>query len=257
MPNCWTKLARTFQSRRKKELQDITRARGYPVTTEESVVKEGWLAKPKGLWQTLWERGLIDEANAKNYKAKYAEHWLDNDGKVKEDCVNEYKKYSLTYLMSQCEDFKNEKSAMEVVAEKLSLLHGIKVQLLTTTKYHCEVAGDGIEYDWGYSKKTYRRIPLSDKKGKAKFVHCVKESLRSVSIGLARKFSAKARRYMLTYQVFDNAGDYEDFEAKGLSYQEIEKHVTAKTKAHHSSADQEFSYISRVWRESQQQASFL
>jgi hypothetical protein len=236
----------------KKDIQDLTKTRGYPVTTEESVVKEGWLGKPKGLWQTLWERGHIDEANAKHYKLKYAEHWLDEEGKVRDDCVNEYQKYSLTYLMSQCEDFQKEKSAMEFLAEKLSLLHGIKVELLTSTKYHCEVAGEGIEYDWGYAKKTYRRIPLSDKKGKEKFVHCVKESLRSVSIGLARKFSAKARRYMLTYQVFDNAGDYEDFQSKGLSYQEIEKHVTAKMKAHRSSADQECRYISQVWRESQQ-----
>ena len=146
---------------------------------------------------------------------------------------------------------------MEFLAEKLSLLHGIKVELLTSIKYHCEVAGEGIEYNWVYAKKTYRQIPLSDKKGKEKFVHCVKESFRSVSIGLTRKFSVKARRYMLTYQVFDNAGDYEDFETKGLCYQEIEKHVTMKMKAHRSSADQECRYISQVWRESQQQAALM
>jgi hypothetical protein len=29
-------------------------------TTEECQVKEGWLGKPKGMLQILWERGWID-----------------------------------------------------------------------------------------------------------------------------------------------------------------------------------------------------
>lgn len=143
---------------------------------------------------------------------------------------------------------------MEKLGEQLSERHGINIHILATTKYHCEFAGDGVEYGWGYGKKVFRRIPLAQKKGKTAFWDCVKSSLRSVTVNHMRKFSAKARRYMLTYKVFDNAGSYADFETEGLSYAEIEKHVTKLTKTHRSSGDQEKGYIAQVWRESQQQS---
>ncbi len=40
--------------------KEICEARGIPTTFEEDTVIEGWLDKPMGQKQVLWERGLID-----------------------------------------------------------------------------------------------------------------------------------------------------------------------------------------------------
>jgi len=72
-----------------------------------------------------------------------------------------------------------------------------------------------------------------------------------VSIGHLRKFSAKARRFMLTYSLVDNAADNNDFARHGLSHNDIEIFVNTKMKTHRSCLDLEYGYISRIWRESQ------
>ena len=115
---------------------------------------------------------------------------------------------------------------------------------MATPKYHCELAGEGIEYSWGWSKKKYRRQLYANKKGNSAF----KELL--VNDGHQRKFLAKGRRYMLTYQLFDSGGANADFAAAGLSYKEIEKHVNSLMKTHRSSFDQAHGYISDIGRES-------
>ena len=70
-----------------------------------------------------------------------------------------------------------------------------------TTKYHAEYAGEGIEYSWGASKAVYRRYPLACKKGKANFdslvAKCISRDL--LTMDRIRKFSQRARSYMLTY----------------------------------------------------------
>jgi hypothetical protein len=38
-----------------KEVQEIAEARNIPVTSEDNDVLEGWLGKPKGIKQILWE----------------------------------------------------------------------------------------------------------------------------------------------------------------------------------------------------------
>ena len=53
---------------------------------------------------------------------------------------------SLHALLQQCNDFKNELSALQLLAQEL----GVVVD--TTPKYHAKLAGEGIEYSWGYSK---------------------------------------------------------------------------------------------------------
>jgi hypothetical protein len=47
-----------------------------------------------------------------------------------------------------------------------------------------------------------------------------------------------------------SGGAHADFAALGLSYKEIEKHVTKVMKTHRNTFDQEHAYISRVWRAS-------
>ena len=67
-----------------------------------------------------------------------------------------------------------------------------------------------------------------------------------------RKFSAKARRYMLVYYLFDRYGADADFENNGLAYEEIEKYVNQTMKTHRCTFDQEHTYIQQAWKETQQ-----
>ena len=67
----------------------------------------------------------------------------------------EFEQYALRTLMWKCVDFKEELSAMEVLLLKLSEKGYHQVKLLISPKYHCELAGDGVEYVWGLVKKYY------------------------------------------------------------------------------------------------------
>jgi len=79
------------------------------------------------------------------------------------------------------------------------------VEALITTKYHAEYAGEGIEYSWGASKAVYRRYPLASKKGKENFDKLVSKciSRELLTNDRIRKFSRRARSYMLTYKSLD------------------------------------------------------
>ena len=65
-----------------------------------------------------------------------------------------------------------------------------------------------------------------------------------------RKMSAKARRYMLAYLLYDQNSNNRDYAAAGLSYAEIEK-MSKAIKCHRSAFDQDHGFISRLWREMQ------
>ena len=97
--------------------------------------------KPKGLLQVLWERGWINKARLSNYT---------NDGREdqKEDGVlkAEHEQFSLRHLMRSCPDFQDELSAMEHLAQVLSSPTAAIHMVLLSTKYHCEIAGEGAEY---------------------------------------------------------------------------------------------------------------
>jgi hypothetical protein len=49
-------------------LTSIATNHGIPLVVEEPLLKHGWLNKPKGLLQLLWERGFIDPSKPRqNY----------------------------------------------------------------------------------------------------------------------------------------------------------------------------------------------
>jgi hypothetical protein len=62
----------------------------------------------------------------------------------------------LTFLLSQCTDFANEISDLQHLAAEVSD-ETCTVTIEFTPKYHCEIAGEGIEYGWGFTKKIQRR----------------------------------------------------------------------------------------------------
>ena len=59
---------------------------------------------------------------------------------------------------------------MEVLLDDLSRKGTPKVELLTSPKYHCELAGEGVEYTWGMMKKYHRSLLLETKNMKRKFM---------------------------------------------------------------------------------------
>jgi len=148
----------------------------------------GWEHAPKGLLQVLWERGFIDPKKWQQYKRRVLD---DNNDLVEE--------LSMEHIMANCWDFANEKSQLEFVCEQLG------ARALFTTKYHAEMAGEGVEYSWAHSKNTYRGVSLSKKKGKTNFTATVKSCIARelLTTELIRKFSRRARAYMLAYKAFE------------------------------------------------------
>ena len=168
----------------------------------------------------------------------------DEDGKVKK----EYEKYVLRTMMSRCIDFMEEQSAMEVLLSALSTKqhNGPSIQLLTSPKYHCELAGEGIEFCWGLAKRYYRSITLEKKRTRQMFEKCVRDSIRYVKQHHVSKFSAKCRRYMMAYNVYDGI---KNGSTDQLTYEEVERFIK-KAKTHRNLADQEKGFIELAWRES-------
>ena len=44
----------------KKELQELCQSNNIPITSNEDIILEGWVNKPKGAIQILFERGWLD-----------------------------------------------------------------------------------------------------------------------------------------------------------------------------------------------------
>lgn len=65
--------------------------------------------------------------------------------------------------MESCLDFANEISELQTVGE------AIDCRVLATPKFHAEIAGEGVEYTWAFSKNWYRRQPLEEKRKKKHF----------------------------------------------------------------------------------------
>ena len=58
---------------------------------------------------------------------------------------------SMNYVLGNCEDFRNETGALQSLVEARGHI------LVMSPKGHCELAGQGIEYDWGKMKQNFRR----------------------------------------------------------------------------------------------------
>jgi hypothetical protein len=216
-----------------------------PTDVDEEVVEHGWCGAPKGMLQILWERGWINEEKIEEYTMTGKKHHFEVSENGKQQIKDEYKKYQLPDLLSNCEDFENELTELEHLAECLSTQQSM-VQVLMTTKYHCEIAGEGIEMAWGYAKRCFKSLPLKDRRTKALFHRSVKESLDKITIDLARRWSGRCRRYMIAYK------HMAEDEAAGQTktYSEIERFVK-EFKTHRNANDYDKQYISRLWQEAQ------
>ena len=73
-----------------------------------------------------------------------------------------------------------------------------------TPKAHPELAGQGVEYSWGYSKFTFRRANTGQQKSKQLRANVLQATSATVANGLnierVRKFVRKARDYKVLYR---------------------------------------------------------
>ena len=178
----------TLNKMRVSELKKIAGSWGVDIQKHvASRTVHGWAGKGKGLLQVLWERGWIDVNKLDKYRMSGV---VDGTGIV-------HNEFSLPHIMENCTDFANELSQLQHVCNELG------VTAVTTTKYHAEYAGEGIEYSWGASKSLYRRQPLASKRSKASFDALVNKCIsreQALPIELIRKFSRRARGYMEAYK---------------------------------------------------------
>jgi hypothetical protein len=101
---------------------------------------------------------------------------FDEDRKLKD----ENRKYVLSYLLSQCKDFKEEMCDLEYLAKELGERDATISMILFTRKYHCELAGEGIEYCCRAQQNEYFEN-----------CHSRKEGLGSPSKPVSRSASAR------------------------------------------------------------------
>ena len=176
----------------KGDLDKIATEHNIRLQIEKRVTLSGCVGENKGILQVLWERGFVVEAEYKQNKNKFVldakEKHKDESGKL----LGEYKPYFLRHSMAECADFENEKSAMAHLFDQLSSKGHCTIELLVSPKYHCEIAGEGIEFVWGLMKKNLRPLSLK-KKGKATFEKAIEESVRMVTKEHANKFSGRCR----------------------------------------------------------------
>ena len=74
----------------KSELIVLANENNVPISTSENNVTKGWVNKPKGILQILWERGFIDEFQVKSPRSsRYSKDGrkgdVDADGKLTEE----------------------------------------------------------------------------------------------------------------------------------------------------------------------------
>ncbi|KAG7367752.1 hypothetical protein IV203_030423 [Nitzschia inconspicua] len=175
-----------------KEMQKLAGDHGIAISKSEQKKITGWVGEPKGLLQVARERGLIDHNNHHLYSANPKKN---PDGKLNDE-------KSLRSIVGQCTDFQNELTHLQVMANEL------KVQVMFTPKFHAEMAGEGIEYSWGFAKGSYRRKPLQKKRKRVDFEDLVDECTNvetELTKARIRKFSARARAYLCTYHYLATA----------------------------------------------------
>jgi hypothetical protein len=173
-----------------KQLQKRCQLLNLPITRQEEIIEEGWVNKPKGAFQVLYERGWIDPLQTKQYTEKGR---CDEMGILIEES-------SINLLMQKQPDFAFELTLLQYYGSELGVL------VDRTPKCHPEIAGDGIEYVWALAKLYYRYQPLSMKRSKDQFRRLVNDSLstKNLTLGRVRKCSKRARDYMLAYSAFES-----------------------------------------------------
>jgi hypothetical protein len=236
------------------ELKELAALHGVSLTREKVYVNEGWLGKEKGLLQVLWERGWIDTSKCNEQKDKEGNQVINTTyytllGRKDPVTGQIIESSSLRGLMGNCFDFKTEETALQFLGSQLGL------QVMLTPKFHCEFAGEGIEYAWAQAKAIMRRTPMREKKGRINFMNVVTRCLCPTTVltkERVRKFAARARAYICTYYYLErreaNGSDGTPAAKQQLLYKKIEQ-LMKRFKAHRCALDFDTHFVLTVLKE--------
>jgi len=223
------------------EIKKIAENHGILTVIEEVKKEEGWVGKPKGMLQILWERGWIDETKIQDYTVNGKKDALGST-------INET---SLRYLLGNCEDFINEESMLQYYGRQMGVL------VDRTPKCHCELAGEGIEYSWAAAKNKYRRVPVTVKKSKEQFRNLVRECLSRdvITTDLVRAFSRRARRYICAYHAWHEQQRTGNTTQESAISQHLVEKLVKKFKTHRAVIDFDNRFVVAIVKMEQEGAS--
>ena len=208
-----------------ESLDDFEARDYFYVNTEKDVKAEDLVGKPKGMRQLLFERGCLESPTAKLTRP------------------------DATKLLGNMPDY---------VAEENKFIRDVRRRghrAIMSPIAHPELAGNGIEFAWGFSKMHYRRT--NQQKGFTKgidafverFSLCCGVACRSDSgydcfhgMDQTFKFARRARDYARIYR-----GEY-----PVASIIDIER-IRKKKKSHRGALDQATSFISQEVEETADQ----
>ena len=210
-----------------KHLQKLCQDNNISIQKTVKKKIEGWVGKPKGMLQILWERGWIDVEKLAYYTTKGRR---DSYGVLDQE-------YSLEHLLSNCHDFLQEESMLQYIAKKIG------VSIDHTPVYHAEIAGEGQELNWALAKVKYRHSLISEKRTKESFRNLVKEciSRKWITIERARHNARRTRCYIVAYTNlhFGNMPKESVDEPVPVIIEKLVK----KYKSHRSSLDIDSAYV--------------
>ena len=215
-----------------KKIQEIARNSDVPIDHDKPIIEEGWVGKPKGMMQLLYERGFLDSTKLDSYTL---------NGK-KDEYGNTIPNTSLKEMMNSLVDISEEETLLQYHGRLL----GVTVD--RSPKCHPEIAGEGIEYCWAAAKMCYRQLRISEKRTKAKFLNSVKISTdrnKVLTLAMQRKFSRRARQYMLAYRAIDIQSENNENEEVKMSHSLLEN-VLKAFKTHRCTADTDSKWINTV-----------
>lgn len=200
---------------------------GGEAAEEVAVVKPGYVGKPKGLLDVLFERGQLDPLQLRGGKSGTTIQYT-KEAKVVDGIPDE--SLSLVSMLQRNTDYQNEPTAMQELTESL----GHKQE--KTPKKHPEIAGRGIEYCWGKSKMTFRHNNnySSNARNLEERVSAALDTASVLTIERTRKFQRKANDYKRAYRALTSESEVE--------YADIEK-MKKTHKTHRSSFDQDYKFI--------------
>jgi hypothetical protein len=199
-----------------KHLQAQCMSLDLPTTYTQEKIQEGWVGKPKGALQILYEQGWVDPERWRKYTDK---------GRINEMGILQ-ENTSLHLLMQKQTDFTTEMTLLQFYGSKMGVV------IDRTPKCHPEIAGEGIEYLWATTKLYYRNQPLSRKKSKEKFEGLVNECLsrNNLTLSHVRKCSRRVREYMRAYKMFEKAGYTGNQSAQQVGQDNHESNKSNKTR---------------------------
>ena len=104
----------------KPELIQMCHENNISIIEDIAGVIPGWVGKPKGMLQVLYERGMIDPSlvtspNSMRYSKEGRRNEFDDNGELNELG----KQFLLKYLLNSCTDFKNEVTDLEQLAKDI------------------------------------------------------------------------------------------------------------------------------------------